>query len=142
MNAELQLIDLFIATGDQLDSLWQFFVTVHLALIASLYGIERLNHLKNIEVILFSLAYLVFSLINVRAKHDSYNLLISLENIITKVTLSGKYTELQDYFNDLVYSDRLIILWGVHFFSAIAIYAILRTRKNHENLENNIHTKP
>ena len=71
MGSELHLIALFMAIGSELNSLWQFFLSVHLALVASLYGIDRLSHLKKIDLFLLGTGYFMFTFINLRAKQPA-----------------------------------------------------------------------
>lgn len=136
MQSGLTLISTFIAIGDQIDSLWQFFVSVHLAIIASLYGIERLNNLRTIETILFGFGYIIFSLINMRAKQQAYGLLINIENEINSSS-SGLsiYPFLSEYFSNSSYDDRLLILWIVHAFAGISIVIILLFRHPSRRVE-------
>ena len=125
MGDSVTLINLFIATCNQIDSLWQFFVTVHLALVAALYGIERLRRLKNLEIIIFSTAYLLFSCINIRAKLDIYRLLIAIDKEIDINIKESNLEILRRYFSGVEYDDRVLVLLAVHIFSALAIATVV-----------------
>ena len=45
----MNIVEAYISAGDQLDALWQFFTTIHLAIIAALYGIPGLQRLNWFE---------------------------------------------------------------------------------------------
>ncbi len=120
----MSLTELYIMAGDQLDSIWQFFVAVHLAIIGVLFGLESFRNLRKREFIILGASYLLFSFINCRAKIISYGLLESLVNEINlSITVKTKF--LSGYFLEQNFStgvgDRVSMVIVVHILSAIII---------------------
>jgi len=123
------LINLFVAIGNQLNSLWGFFITAHIAMIAAIYGIERLKRLTILEICLLGIGYIFFSVINIRAKLESYKLLSTVAKEI-KVSVKGSNLEiLSKHFEGVELDDRIIILWVVHVFTVVAIAIVAITKK-------------
>ena len=123
------LINLFLATGNELNSLWGLFITAHIAIIAAVYGIERLRRLTILEICLFSIGYTLFSVINIRAKLESYKLLNVIAKEI-KVSIKGSNLEiLSKHFESVELDDRIILLWVVHVFAVVAIAIVAVTKK-------------
>lgn len=122
------LLQVYVMAGDQLDALWEFFVTVHLAIAASLYGIERLRILKVHEYFLLSIGYLAFSIINLRAKHQAYEFLIAVELELEKILSTTEFQSLKDFFSNIEFTDRVHIVWIVHIATIAIIIALAITK--------------
>ena len=119
------LFEAYIATGQKIDQLWNFFVTVHLAIAGVLLVSSNVNRNPWLVDICLLIAYLAFSAINFRAKGIEYKLL----NVLTK-EMSGvdtKYKLLNTFFDDLSFSDRSyinIVRHLVSFLITLLIYKL------------------
>ena len=82
------LFEAYIATGQKIDQLWNFFVTVHLAIAGVLLVSSNVNRYPWLVDICLLIAYLAFSAISFRAKGIEYKLL----NVLTK-EMSGVDTK-------------------------------------------------
>jgi hypothetical protein len=123
------LINLFVAIGNQLNSLWGLFITAHIVIIAAIYGIERLRRLSILEICLFSIGYILFSVVNIRAKLESYKLLNAIAKEIELSIKGSNLDILSKYFEGVELDDRIIILWVVHVFTVVAIAIVAVTKK-------------
>lgn len=119
------LMNYFILTGQKLDVLWQFFVTIHLAILGGVLFFRRL-HKSEIAILLLS--YLIFSLVNIRAKINEYEIYTHLIKDIKK-NIPSTY-DLASFFNSYSVDDRYCITLVIHIASFIALcYMIWLRRK-------------
>jgi len=121
-------VEAYILTGQKIDALWNFFVTVHLAIAGFLfYAKPKKEH--SVAICVLVVAYLAFSSINYRAKALEYGFLNSLtEEIRTQDTTSLLVNE---YFDTLSFDDRSTINVVIHLssFAFIVIIFILSHHK-------------
>ena len=129
MNDHTTLINLYLATCSELNFVWGFFLTAHIAMIAAIYGIERLRRLTILEICLFSIGYILFSAINFRAKFESYKLLSAIEKEI-EISIRGSNLEiLSKHFEGVELDDRIFLMWVAHIFAVVAIVLITIIKK-------------
>jgi len=120
MNSS-ELVQAFMVSDQKIDSLWNFFVTVHMAIYGFLFFIKRL---KVRHLIISSVAYLGFTIINLRAKLDAYNLHEALLLDIKKLGIKSA-DNLYFFMTHYDIGDRAGIVWGVHIFSLCAFLYLL-----------------
>lgn len=116
-----EIVELFVIVGSRLDALWEFFVTVHLAVAAAVLGIERLSKPRTCEYTLLSVAYLAFSWINLRAKLAAYQLLVSVEQEAASILSGAQLENLHRLFLESEFDDRTAIAYTVHVATIVFI---------------------
>lgn len=113
-----EFVNSYVATGQKIDSLWNFYVTVHIA-IASLLLLSRGRKINGLIVLVLTVGYLGFSFINWRAKEIEYTLMQALIEAIT--SMDTQSVVLNNFFDEQNYSDRSMINIGIHVFSIFSI---------------------
>ena len=128
MNSN-DLIQAYVFTGQKIDVLWNFYVTVHLAIAGFLLALK--TKIKWPIATALSVAYLGFSIINYRAKAIEYDLLNSLISDIALIDTGHK--SIDGFFNQQDFSDRTFINIIVHIFSIILIIIIYKYSNSKNN---------
>jgi len=122
-----ELIQAFIATGQKLDALWEFFVTVHLAMYGALFFLKSL---RAEHVFISFVAYLFFTWINLRAKLNEYELYNALLSDIKALGV-GEANNLAAFINGYHVDDRAFIVCLVHALSLAAFsYLVFSINRN------------
>lgn len=128
--SDSQLISMLLTSGQNIDSLWNFYVTVHLGIAGAIIYSKRIDRSY---VLVFAIGYSVFSLINFRAKDNEYKLYTS---IVSAIKESSSFDELPAtiklFFNAYDVDDRLMINIGVHMLTAISVLLLLLIRIRNE----------
>jgi hypothetical protein len=110
--SEFEILQLFFFSGQKIDTLWQFFVTVHLAVIGGIFAFKHLDLYQRIMIIA---SYTIFSLMNLRAKYHEYRIYCSIIDDI-KNNFQNQ-TEVNAYIYMYTASDRISITITVHLIS-------------------------
>lgn len=120
-----ELIQLFSISGQKLDALWQFFVTVHLAIFGALFVFHKM---KKHQIVISIISYFTFSLINLRAKIQEYLFYESIIDAIKKVDKKS-ISSIDSYFSQYNVDDRIIITIIIHFVSLLFLLYLLKKSK-------------
>jgi len=116
-----ELMQIFSMSSGKIDSLWEFFVTVHLAIFGGLFIYKKL---KTDQLCIALISYIAFSLINLRAKIQEYKLYESLLFEIKGMKFQ-QIQNLNNFFSNYDISDRFLITYAVHIFSFVAFLYLL-----------------
>jgi hypothetical protein len=110
-------LNAFFHSARNIDTLWNFFVAVHLAIFT---GIFTLNSLNTVQLVVIGIAYVIFSFLNMRAKKYEYKIYNALI-IDIKKNIEHEDNELAAFMREYEVNvkDRLYIAYGVHFCSFI-----------------------
>ncbi len=114
------LLQIYLMSGQKIDSLWEFFVTIHLAIFGIFFLIERV---KNNHIIIFYVSYILFAVINLRAKIYEYNFIISIYSELKEST--HNLTSISKYFLSHQFTDRIFVTLFVHIFAFLCVSLIL-----------------
>jgi hypothetical protein len=134
MIEEAALIDMILHTRSQVDFLWQFFVTVHIAIFALLFiyddAVENLNFLARALAIA---GIAIFDWINGNALKNSYLLLDAAQDQYKAwygaIASRDFHPEFFQYFVEATFADRpgmVNITHGLAF--VVVILALLTSR--------------
>ncbi|MGH1377576.1 MAG: hypothetical protein ACRBB3_02025 [Alphaproteobacteria bacterium] len=126
MNTSEKL-EYYIMVGDQINTLWEFFVSIHLAIIVASYAIRKAD-IGKIEYSILIISYLSFSAINWRAKYNAYTLLSAIKNSKTDKNEASLPIDL--FFNGMYFDDRYAIITIIHIFSIIFMGILFWIRHN------------
>lgn len=125
------LVNVYTSTGDQTDTIWNFFVTVHLAIIA--IGLIHKNvSLEFYHLIVATVGYGLFSWMNWRALGNNYELLTSIIKDIKILELENLnlYAEISfDNYDDRGLVNIIAHLIGGAIFLIVFISAYRGTNK-------------
>lgn len=127
-------LQLHLANSNAVDSLWNIYITLHLALIGALYAFEKLQHLSRKEYAVFAVAYLAYSYINARAKWEAYRLLAAIEEKTQELVIAEDSTSsFSMYYAELDYGGREYVMLIIHICSAFFLAWIAREKyRNYE----------
>lgn len=117
------LIQAYIMIGQKIDVLWNFYVTVHLAIIGLLV-FSRHPVVSKLSICSISIAYLCFSFINYRAKAIEYEFFQTIAKDL-RATDFGQ-SGLNDFFDSYSFSDRGIINIAIHVLSVPLLIIVYR----------------
>jgi len=123
--SEDTLFELFISVGQKIDSLWEFYVTVHLAILGGILWVHARLHAL-ISFTLF-LSYLMFAWLNYGAIADYYHILTALQQDISSSSGPVHLQALHKQISVLDYSSREIILAIVYLASIAMMFFALIT---------------
>ena len=112
-----ELFEILIQTGQKLDSLWEFFVTIHVAIIGALFIFHQMIFSQKI---ITTFAYLTFTGINLRAKIEEYELYVASLKDLKGLDLSGT-AHLAEFVSQYELNDRIMISWLVHGISLLIL---------------------
>lgn len=111
------LLQIYMMSAQNLDSLWEFYVTIHLGVFGAFFVLHRLAlH----QLMIFWFSYILFLLINTRAKVKEYEIYSSLISDL-KVTMVNEKSHIGSFFMEYDVSDRIWITYIVHLFSLIVV---------------------
>ena len=120
-----ELLDLYMSSGQKLDALWQFFVSIHIAIFGALFLFHKM---KIYQIIISLMSYIGFSIINIRAKIYEYEFYASITKEIKDKNLDSlKYVN--QFFNQYIVDDRIMITVVVHIFSFLCLSYLLAMSK-------------
>lgn len=130
------LLDSFLVAEQNIDSLWQFFVSVHLAIFGAFFTIKTI---RRHQLSIFIASYILFTIINIRAKINEYLLYTSIaKELQTKLDANS---EILNFYNNFDTSDRILILYTIHIISFIFIlilsYKLIQSQQHYNNLTKN-----
>ena len=119
----IDLLQIFSMAGEKLDALWNFFVTVHLAIYGALFVFHKMKpHQMWITVV----SYVAFSAINFRAKYFEYRLYGALLDEIRRLDLNSKdLRHLSAFFSQYSIDDRVFIAASVHIIALVFLVFLL-----------------
>lgn len=124
-----ELISLFSQAGQKLDSLWQFFVTVHLAIYGALFVFHKM---KGHQIFITIISYSAFSAINLRAKIEEYLLYKAFLDEIKDVS-KDKLVYVNEFFSQYNIDDRFWITYSVHIVSFIFLVILICFSRKQNN---------
>ncbi len=115
------LLHLFSSSGQKIDALWQFYVTVHIAVFGGLFVFHRMyRH----QIFIIIISYIAFSLINLRAKIFEYEFYNAVLDDL-KLDSSSLGVNINNFFEIYTLEDRLLVTLVVHIFSFVFLIFII-----------------
>lgn len=132
MIQEQVLIEAIIDTRQQVDFLWQFFVTVQIAIFALLFVYDRAVESMNIVAKLMAVAGIaLFNWINGQALANTYQLLDAM--IHQYAVWYGKPSRFEpgflEHFVQVSYADRPQLVLVTHSMAFVVVLLALASRK-------------
>ena len=120
-----ELMQIFSIAGQKIDSLWEFFVTVHIAIFSGLF---LYKHMKKDQLVISLFSYGLFSIINLRAKIQEYELYQSLLQDIKEINFNENVNNISNFIGNYDVSDRYMVTYFVHFFAfMVLLYLLFRS---------------
>lgn len=111
------LLEIYTLTAQNIDSLWEFFVTVHMALFAAFFYLHKV---EKYQLSIFFVSYVAFTLINIRAKINEYKAYNSIIEDMKDMCVNNT-THVCGFFNDYSPNDRINITVLVHSAAFLAV---------------------
>lgn len=125
-------VQLFILCGQEIDASWNFFVTIHIAIFGAFFLSDKFEKSTKIQIFIIISSYILFSIINLRAKLNSYRIYNSLLSDL-KRSISDASHGIKFFIENYAVDDRIYISIFVH---AIAfVFFILLFFINYKFLE-------
>lgn len=122
------VLDLFVQTGNQIDSLWSMYIVVHLGLFWFFFLVHR--PLLFIERAIAIFAYAAFGIINGQALINTYNFLEAIRiDLINRFASELSQTpEISNALISLSYQgkDQLILITHGCAFGVVALFLLFR----------------
>lgn len=127
-----ELLQLIISQGYKIDTLWQIFITVHLAVFAFVFIYsQKFEETPFGWKALSYLGYLIFIGMNFNALVNSYEFLNALHLQFASIkNTENLSTQLVSILKNTNFNNRFYLLCGIHGFATIAIAAAIFRRKN------------
>ena len=116
-------LSVYVATAQNIDSLWNFFITIHLALLGGYFYFK--DHLNYAVGLIIGISYVVFAIINARAKYLVYKFLEALTNDIATLSQQTGLEHVSHFFRTIDYSDRAVIALIIHAVTAVVVLVAL-----------------
>lgn len=110
------LLEAYTLSAQNIDSLWEFFVTVHMALFGAFFYLHKV---EKYQLFIFMISYILFTLINIRAKITEYNFYNSIINDTSSKCNDNSH--LCNFFHNYSPDDRIHITIAVHILAFIAV---------------------
>lgn len=123
-----ELLQIFSMAGQKIDALWEFFVTVHLAIFGALFMFHKM---KTHQLVITLISYIAFSIINLRAKIEEYELYKSILLEIKKID-KQRLMQLSSFFSGYNVDDRIIVVYTVHII-AFGFFSFLLSKSMSTN---------
>ena len=120
-----ELFQLFSMSGQKLDALWEFFVTIHLAIFGALFLFHKI---KRHQIIILIISYLTFSLINIRAKIHEYDIYKSFLIELKSNNLDAT-PAIKKFILNYSVDDRVIITVTIHLLALLFLLYLLKESK-------------
>lgn len=117
-----QLVSAFIACGNTLDGLWNFFIGVHFAIIAAVYSMNR--EINTTERIVLTGIYVPFLLVNGNALLDCYGMYCALLNDIKSVYIDASNQNIGLYYKSLVVLYRKEMVCAIHSAAFVLVVSL------------------
>lgn len=114
------LLESFMLVGQKIDVLWNFYVSVHLAIAAALFYFRKLTIW---QYSIFGVGYLFFTVINWRAKTNEYEFYDAITSEIKLRDLQS--TTVNRFFEIYEVTDRIFINNTVHIVSGILLLVLI-----------------
>lgn len=125
-----ELFQIFSMASQKIDALWEFFVTVHLAIFAGLFIFHKM---KAHQLVITLISYVFFSLINLRAKIQEYELYESFLLEIKKNN-NENLVHVNAFISQYDIDDRIIIIYMIHILAFIFFSYLLKRSLSSDNL--------
>lgn len=120
-----ELFQIFSMSGQKLDALWQFYVTVHLAIFGALFIFHKM---KTHQIVISIISYLVFSVINLRAKIYEYIIYSSFLQELRNKDLTS-LPHINDFLSDYTVDDRITITITIHALSlSLLLFLLIKSK--------------
>jgi hypothetical protein len=119
-------MQLFSLSGQKIDALWQFFVSIHIAIYGALFVFHRI---KVHQIVVSVILYIAFSIVNIRAKANEYELYEALLNEIKDNNIKGNI-HLNSFISNYSVDDRIMITIIIHIVSFVFLIYLLGMARN------------
>lgn len=127
-----EILSLFVSTGGKIDSLWEFFTSVHIFIFGALFVFHKLTRA---QVFISILAYTIFTVINTRAMIHEYtfyeSLLADAQNGPSKLGFQRTFETLANY----QIGDRIGIAIAVHILAFFMFLYLVFAAKDKESID-------
>ena len=122
MPAE-SILESIIAIGDKIDTLWNMFIGIHIAILGYFYVSKELP--SPYHKFVGSIAYLLFSIINLNALNSTYRFLGAMVDeykmrYIETTEVTGPH--LKNILLNMDYSNRYIVVYSIHLLAASLVF--------------------
>ena len=134
--SDYELFELFVISGQKIDALWEFFVTIHIAIVGALLFLNptRFRKIKAYPMVVLAISYASFTLINIRAKIEEYQFFLATISDLKNRTLHS-LNGLKGYVFQYDPDDRIVISIVVHALSFFFIAGWLFCLEKNKNGE-------
>ena len=122
-----EIIELYTLCGQEIDTSWNFFITVHIAILGAFFMSNNLKTIKFINIVIFISAYAAFMLMNVRSLICSYELYYS---ILSDIQAGGIAIpdNIKLYFQNAKITDRTTVACVIYGVTGLISLGLLLSR--------------
>lgn len=123
-----ETLQISLSVGDKIDALWNFFLLIHVGIIAPLAFYK--GKISRSFVVLFSVGYLMFTVLNVVAFIDTYRLfghMVSDLKTLSQGGVSSVSLYVMESFNFSI-EKAIAIVCISHFVSTSILFVTLKSR--------------
>jgi hypothetical protein len=122
------LVLLFIAAGNPVDTAWNMFIFVHITLVGGIYAMKR--SMTGLERLFVSLLYSVFGWINWKALIGAYAL---YDSILLDIRATGQgaslYKHTFEFLSSHTLNDRTLLVTAIHACAWVLVMTFIATEK-------------
>lgn len=129
-----ELMQLAILCGQEIDTSWNFFISIHMAIFGAILISNNLKLISMQQKFILYLSYLLFTVINVRSKINSYTLYSSIFHDLN--TINNQIGEgVKNYIVNSNFDDRITICVAIHVFALLIFSFFLFYKSNNMNTQ-------
>lgn len=127
-----ELMQLGILCGQEIDTSWNFFISIHMAIFGAILISNNLRRISMLQKFILYSSYLLFTVVNVRSKINSYKLYCAIFYDLNKA--DSKIGEgVKNYIVNVDFDDRITICVIIHVFALLIFSFLLFYKGNNIN---------